>query len=37
MSKAYAVKANFDGADFTNSVLDRVIFSGANKSRPEAV
>lgn len=28
MSKAYAVNVNFDGADFTNSVLDRVIFNG---------
>lgn len=28
MSKAYAPNANFDGADFTNAVLDRVVFDG---------
>ena len=30
MSKAYAVGANFDSADFTNAVLDRVAFNGAD-------
>ncbi len=30
MSKAYAVGANFDGANFKNSVLDRVIFNNAS-------
>lgn len=29
MSKAYAVNAKFDDANFTNSVLDRVVFNGA--------
>lgn len=28
--QAYAVKANFSGADMTNAVLDRVSFDGAN-------
>ena len=30
MSKAYAVKARFDGANFRNAVLDRVIFNGSS-------
>ena len=37
MSKAYAVDADFSGADFTNSVLDRVIFDrsrSVNKTSP---
>jgi uncharacterized protein YjbI with pentapeptide repeats len=32
MSKAYAVGADFTGANFTNAVVDRVTFDGANLS-----
>ncbi|KAG2428443.1 hypothetical protein HXX76_011563 [Chlamydomonas incerta] len=33
LTKAYAVKANFEGADMTNAVVDRVDFSNANLKR----
>eukprot|EP00198_Chlamydomonas_reinhardtii_P005793 XP_001695129.1 thylakoid lumenal 17.4 kDa protein [Chlamydomonas reinhardtii] len=33
LTKAYAVKANFEGADMTNAVVDRVDFTNANLKR----
>ena len=30
LTKAYAVRSTFEGADMTNAVVDRVDFSGAN-------
>lgn len=32
-TQAYAVKANFEGADMTNAVVDRVDFTNANLKR----